>query len=157
MIFEKLNFIKNYRGLLSNLEELRNYKKYKEIVFSLQEEGKLEKIGFSMDSDGNLYLGVDLNPELLLYSETSQESVELRLISEKMTKYSDFLTKEGLLDSIKVDYDRVKTDEFYGYILKISYAFKNYKKSDFIFQIIYFLSIGVLASVFILFAILITI
>ena len=155
MIFKKLNPVTNYRELRSNLEELSNYKRYKEIVLDLQKEGKLERIGFSLDEEGNLYLGIDLNPELLLYSETSQESVELKLISEKMTKYSDFLTKEGILDSIKVDYDRIKTEEYYGYVLKISYAFKNYKKRDLVFQIAYFSSIAVsailIASALILF------
>jgi hypothetical protein len=153
MIFKKLNPSLNYKGLKENLEELAKFKKYKEIILELKNEGKLEKIGFSLDQDGGLYLGIDLNPELLLYSETSQESVELKLISEKMTKYTDFLTKEGILDVIKVDYDRVRSDEYYGYILKISYDFKRYNKKEFIFQISYFSSILILsmASLLLLF------
>jgi hypothetical protein len=93
-----------------------------------------------------------LNPELLLYSDTSQESVELRLISEKMNKYNDFLTKEGILDSIKVDYERIQTEEHYGYVLQISFNFKQYKKSDFIYGISYFsaIALGILTSLFFL-------
>jgi hypothetical protein len=152
MIFEKLNPVKNYKDLLENLEELSNYRKYKKIIFELEKEEKLQRIGFAMDGDANLYLGIDLNPELLMYSETSQESVELKLVSEKMTKYTDFLTKEGILDAVKVDYDRVHNEEYYGYILKISYAFKKYKKSDFRFQLIYFstLLLGAVALSFLL-------
>lgn len=145
MILKKLSPVLNYQGLRENLEELAKFKKYQSIILELQEEGKLEKIGFSLDGDGNLYLGINLNPELLLYSETSQESVELKLISEKMTKYTDFLTKEGILDVIKVDYDKIRSEEYYGYILKISYDFKKYKKKEFIFQISYFSSIAILA------------
>ena len=40
---------------------------------------------------------------------------------------------------IKVDYDRVKTTEYYGYILKISYDFKVYSRKKFIGAIIYFI------------------
>lgn len=145
MILKKLNPSLNYKGLKENLEELAKFKKYKEIILELQNDGKLEKIGFSLDQDGSLYLGIDLNPELLLYSETSQESVELKLISEKMTKYTDFLTKEGILDAIKVDYDRVRSEEYYGYVLKISYDFKKYNRKDFIFQISYFSGIFILS------------
>jgi hypothetical protein len=140
----KLNYLLPnvaYRLLSTCLEELFQKRKYKKIIFELNELGRLSEIGFKMDSDANLYLGIDLNPELLLYSDTSQESVELKLVSEKMNKYNDFLTKEGLLDSIKVDYERVKTQEFYGYILQIGFAFKKYKKVDLIFAISYFSTI----------------
>jgi len=137
-----LDFIlpkKVYQKLKVCLQEIINYRTYQKIILDLSTSGKLDEIGLKVDSNMNLYIGIDLNPELLLYSETSQESVELRLISEKIAKYNDFLTKEGLLDSIKVDYDRVKNDVFYGYILQISFNFKKYKKFDFIYSISYFL------------------
>lgn len=141
MILDKLNPIKVYKSLFDNIEDLVNYFKYKKIVFELNKDGKLEKVGLTMDSSANLYIGIDLNPELLLYSETSQESVELKLISEKLKKYTDFLTKEGILDSIKMDYDRIKNDDYYGYVLQITYDFKKYRKISFIYSISYFLSI----------------
>ena len=126
-----------YRVLRANLDELSKYKTYKKIIFDLNETGKLEKIGFKADKDANLYLGIDLNPELLLYSDSSQESVELKLISEKMNRYNDFLTKEGILDSITVDYERVKNDDFYGYVLQIGFNFSKYKKNDLIYSVAY--------------------
>lgn len=120
-----------YRDLQDCLTELTFYKNYKKIILELSESGRLEELGFSLDEDGNLYLGINLNPELLMYSETSQESVELRLISEKMGKYNDFLTKEGLLDSVKMESERIKNENFYGYILKISFNFKKYSKEKY--------------------------
>jgi hypothetical protein len=126
-----------YKLLDTNLDELSKYRTYKKIIIELNAIGKLDEIGFRADENGNLYLGINLNPELLLYSETSQESVELKLVSEKMNKYNDFLTKEGILDSIKVDYERVQNEEFYGYILQISYNFVKYKKNDLVYAISY--------------------
>lgn len=130
-----------YKKMRSNLGELSKYRTYKKIIFDLNEMGKLDTIGFKADKDANLYLGIDLNPELLLYSETSQESVELKLISEKMNRYNEFLTKEGLLDSITVDYERVKNDEFYGYVLQIGFNFSKYNKRDLRYSIIYLSSL----------------
>jgi hypothetical protein len=127
-----------YKALKANLDELSKYRTYKKIILDLNETGKLDQIGFKVDSNANLYLGIDLNPELLLYSETSQESVELKLIAEKMNRYNDFLTKEGILDSITVDYERVKNEEFYGYVLQIGFNFSKYKKNDLIYSISYF-------------------
>lgn len=141
MILDYVNPVKVYQTLNACVEDLFNFSKYKEIILQLQKEGKLEAIGFSLDKVGNLYLGINLNPEMLFYSETSQTTVELKMISEKMLKYNDFLTKEGIIDYIKVDYDRVKTDEHYGYILQISYNFRKYNRKSFIYAIGYFLTI----------------
>jgi len=149
MILDYISPVKVYRKLKVNLEELSKYRIFKKIIIELNETGRLAEIGLKVDYGSNMYIGLDLNPELLLYSETSKESVELRLISEKMNKYNDFLTKEGILDSIKVDYERVQSDDFYGYILQIGYDFKKYKRSDLIYSISYFSTIllGILSSI----------
>lgn len=141
MIFDHLNPVKVYRSLSECVEDLINFSKYKEIVRELYTNGKLEEIGLAIDQDANLYLGVNLNPELLLYSETSQTSVELKMISEKMNKYNDFLTKEGILDYVKVEYDRAQDVNFYGYVLQISYNFKKYRKKKMIYSLCYFVSL----------------
>ena len=152
MILDYLSPIRIYRRLSIHAKELVNYRTFKRIIFDLNRSGKLDEVGLKADPDLNMYIGIDLNPELLLYSDTSQESVELRLISEKMNKYNDFLTKEGILDSIKVDYERIQTEEHYGYVLQISFNFKQYKKSDFIYGISYFsaIALGLLTSLFFL-------
>lgn len=143
MILNYVSPIRVYKRLAGNIEELIQYSRFKKIVLDLNSTGKLDEVGIKIDENSNMYIGVDLNPELLLYSDTSQESVELKMISEKMNKYNDFLTKEGILDSIKLEYERVLTDDFYGYILQISYNFKKYKRSHLIYEILYFLSIAI--------------
>jgi hypothetical protein len=145
MILNKLNPVWVATSLKKNINEYSKYIKYKKIIYNLNESGKLDEIGFKTDEDANLYLGVNLNPELLLYSDASQEPVELKMISEKMLKYNDFLTKEGILDVITVDYDRVKNDSFYGYVLQIKFNFSNFKKREIAWAISYF-TILLLAS-----------
>jgi hypothetical protein len=152
MILDYLSPIRIYRRLSIHITELSHYRTFKKIIFDLNASGKLDEIGIKADSNLNMYIGINLNPELLLYSDASQESVELKLISEKMNKYNDFLTKEGILDSIKVDYERIQTEEHYGYVLQIGFNFNQYKKSDFIYGISYFLvgTLGILTSLFLL-------
>lgn len=150
MILDYLSPIRIYRRLTIHIEELTHYRTFKKIIFDLNASGKLDEIGIKADPNLNMYIGINLNPELLLYSDASQESVELKLISEKMNKYNDFLTKEGILDSIKVDYERIQTEEHYGYVLQISFNFNKYKKADFIYGISYFsvIVLGLLTGVF---------
>ena len=133
MILNYVSPIRVYKRLMSNVEELIQYSRFKKIVLDLNATGKLDEVGIKIDENSNMYIGVDLNPELLLYSDTSQESVELRMISEKMNKYNDF----------KLEYERVLTDEFYGYVLQIGYNFKKYKRSHLLYGISYFLSIAI--------------
>lgn len=142
MILNYVSPIKVYKRLAGNIEELLHYSKFRKIILELNKSGKLDEAGIKVDENSNMYIGVDLNPELLLYSDTSQESVELRMISEKMNKYNDFLTKEGILDSIKLEYERVLTDSFYGYVLQIGYNFKRYKRAHLIYDTSYFLLIA---------------
>lgn len=137
-----LNPLKVFKKLRLQRTDLKNYQRYTNIVRSLNDEGKLQKVGFQVDLDHNLYLGIDLNPELLLYSELSQETAELKMIGEKLKRQTDFLLSEGILDSIQVDYDRVKDENFYGYVVKISYKFTHYTRKSFIKNIAYFISIG---------------
>lgn len=147
MILQKINPVWVVKSLQKNLNEFRKHQTYKKIIYDLNVMGKLEEIGFRADPDANLYLGINLNPELLLYSETSQESVELKMISEKMLKYNDFLTKEGILDVITVDYDRIKNDTFYGYVLQIRFNDREFSKKEVIWGISY-LSFLFLGTVF---------
>lgn len=147
MIIQKINPVWVVKSLQKNLNEFRKHQTYKKIIYDLNVMGKLEEIGFRADPDANLYLGINLNPELLLYSETSQESVELKMISEKMLKYNDFLTKEGILDVITVDYDRIKNDTFYGYVLQIRFNDREFSKKEVIWGISY-LSFLFLGTVF---------
>jgi hypothetical protein len=147
MIINYLNPVKVYKSLSAGLQDLINYLKYKKIIAEISASGKLEELGLRVDRRGNLYIGINLNPELLLYSETSQESVELKLIAEKLKKYTDFLTKEGILDFVKVEYDRIKNEEYYGYILQIKYDFTKYRKTRFTYDIAYLVTIISLLSI----------
>jgi hypothetical protein len=141
MILDYLSPVKVYKSLAGNIDDLVKYRRYLGIIKELNESGKLDKLGIRLDADKNMYLGINLNPELLLYSETSQETVELKLISEKMLKHNDFLMKEGILDFIKVDYDRVQSETFYGYVIQISFRFTKYSLNRMIYNIAYSLTL----------------
>lgn len=141
-----------FKSLKDAIEDLRYLKRYRSILNELKDEGKLEAIGLIKEKD-KLLVGVNLNPELLMYTEDSQESVELKFISDKMKKYTDFLGKEGILDSIKADYERVFTDDFYGYVVQISYKYRSYKKKKFQYDIGYLATLTAISIVGIYFLI----
>ncbi len=124
---------------------LRNRKRYSKILDSLNSDGKLKAIGLKKEGD-NLYIGINLNPELLIYNDETQESAELKFISDKLKAYTDFLQKEGILDSVIANYDRVKTDDYYGYVVQIKFDMRDYSRSKYIYSIAYFPSIVIILS-----------
>jgi len=125
-----------FNSLRDAFEDLRYFSRYKSILNELEEDDKLAKLGIRKEKD-KMFIGVNLNPELLMYTEDSQESVELKFVSDAMKKYTDFLGKEGILDSIKAEYERVFSDDFYGYVVQISYKYRSYNKDKFKYDIGY--------------------
>lgn len=145
-ILDYINPKKVYNSLSNCITELKYYRKYKYIVQDLDNNDSLKKIGLTLKKD-KLYFGVDLNPELLLYGDSSQETVEMKFVKEKMLKYTEFLKKQGILDSIVADYDRIQSPDYYGYVIEIKYAFREYSISRLIYNISYFVSIlGAIAT-----------
>ena len=128
------------KSLIKAIRELNYFKRYQKIITKLFESGKLKTAQIRKEGD-NLMIGINLNPELLVYSGESQESVELKIVADKMKKYTNFLEIEGILNSVKAEYERVYNKDFYGYISKISFDFNHYKKSKFIFDIFYLVTL----------------
>ena len=131
-----------WRSLSDAFTERGYNRNYNDIIRELETNGRLNTLGIKRE--GNILLiGVDLNPELLVYEAQSRESVELKMVAERMRKYTDFFQKEGILDSVKADYDRIFNEDYFGYIVSISFNFKRYIKSKYRYDLAYF---GVLIS-----------
>lgn len=147
---KKLISIINPKNVISDIKKftkiLRNKKRYSRILNILDEEGKLKSIGLKKDGD-RLYVGINLNPELLIYNDETQESAELKFISDKLKIYTDFMQKEGVLDSVIADYDRIKNEDYYGYVVEIRFDARDYSNSKYIYSLSYFPTIAILLSV----------
>lgn len=146
-LINRINPLKVFKSLKDAIIELIRYKRYSNIIKELDEKGKLKEKGITLEKN-LMYIGINLNPDLLLYGNEAQETVELKFVSEALRKYTDFLEKEGILDAISADYDRVyDQSNFYGYIVQIKFKMTKYSIGRFIYDIVFLLS--VLSSLFI--------
>jgi hypothetical protein len=134
--------------VISRLKEYRKIigyrKKYENILSELDQTGKLEEAGF-LKKENYLLIGINLNEQLLTYDELTIEPAELRFVSDKLKKYTDFLQKEGILDVISADYERVKTEDYYGYVVQIKFEDSKFNKGDYVYCILYLISLFILA------------
>lgn len=144
MILDYVSPTRVFLSLKKALADLKYRKTFNSILDSLDKDKKLEELGIKKEKDGSMYIGFNLNPELLLYSDTSSETAELKMVAEKMKKYTDFFTVEGILDYMRVDYERVLTDTYYGYVIRLSFNNKSYKRSKFIYDISYLIGLPAL-------------
>lgn len=139
-----LTRFKTYRKII-------NYrKKYESILLELEGSKKLEEAGFTK-SENRLLVGINLNEQLLTYDELTIEPAELKYVSDRLKKYTDFLQKEGILDVITADYERVKTEDYYGYIVEIKFEDSQLNKKDYLYCLSFLIGVPLL----ILFSILI--
>lgn len=143
MILDYFNPKVQWENLKLCLQDKKHHKKYMEIVDEMIIDGKLDKLKLSYDAQRNMYLGFNLNPELLIYEDASQETVELSMVKDKLKMYTEFLTKEGILDFVTMSHDRVRNPDYYGYILKIEFDFKYYTKKKYVYSITYFSTLAI--------------
>tara|TARA_Y100000389_G_scaffold123695_1_gene121029 strand:+ start:514 stop:993 length:480 start_codon:yes stop_codon:yes gene_type:complete len=142
-----INPIDSYKTFKKSIDELSRYLRYSKILSELDNEGKLKATGIKLEKN-LMYIGVNLNPDLLKYTDgIEQESVELRFVSDSMKKYTNFLEKEGILDAISADYERVYNKDFYGYVVEVKFKMNTYNRSRFIYDSIFLSSIIGLISI----------
>lgn len=132
-----LTRFKNYRKIISYR------KKYEGIISELESSKKLEEAGFIKNED-RLLVGINLNEQLLTYDELTIEPAELRYVSDRLKKYTDFLQKEGILDVITADYERVKTEDYYGYIVQIKFEDSQFNKKDYLYCLAFLIGVPAL-------------
>lgn len=138
-----------YSSFSKAVEELNYFRKYKKILSGFEEDGTLKQMGIRLEDDGTMFFGVNLNPELLVYEMDSQEPVEMRFLTDAIKKYTDFFSKMSVLDYMIADYQRVKNEEYYGYVVALSFNFKNYTKTKLIYDISYMAlgSVGIVSLI----------
>lgn len=127
-----LNYINPFTmltTLFAIIKELFTYRVYAKAIERMDKEGVLQDNGFERGPFYSIIRGVNLRPETLLYGEDEQEKFELGFVADNMKKYNELLAKEGVLNLVKANTERVKNNDYYGYLVSIVYRFNklNYR------------------------------
>jgi hypothetical protein len=142
-----------WKSLVNSIGELNYFRRYTKILNDLKADGSLEQYKINLEENGDMYIGINLNPELLVYEMDAQEPVEMRFLTDKMKVYTDFFSRMQILDYMIADYERVQTSDYYGYVVKLNFNFRSYSRPKLIYSIAYLASLtsaviaGILALV----------
>ena len=139
-----VNIIKRLILVIKEFLLFINYLKTLKIMEKDLEDSKI--VRFSRYSLGK---AINLKPETLLLANKHESDMtedekkelnklELSFISREIAKHNDIFINSGIIELIKTKADRIKNNDYYGYIVEISYNWnhaKPYKVVKLIFHI----------------------
>jgi len=124
--------------IISYIKELNLFFYYRNTVKGLIKSGELEKTGLRVDALNRIFFVKNLDAEVLLYGEQEGglDKFEKGFVAEELRKYNEFFIKNQLIELVKTSLKRIKTSEYYAYLVLI---FFNFTKVT-IFETLYILS-----------------
>jgi hypothetical protein len=136
-LLKYLNPIRYVRSIRDLIKEIRFLNGYVKRVKALDKSGVFKKQHIRVNWINQMYVGVDLQSETLMYDEGPLDKFERMLVAQHMSKYNDFLMREGLLEFLRTDLDRIKTEDQYGYIVWMKFNYKNFTLRKLLYVILY--------------------
>lgn len=142
---KKLSPINFFRLLWAMVQEIRHLIFYWRKMEKLEASGELKKRGLRLDWIRRLYFVKNMEPEALLYGEVENggvETFEKQFLIEALRQHNDLFYKDGSIEIVKSDYRRIKTEDYYAYIIWIWFRFDKLKFWNFIYLIVYAVSVN---------------
>lgn len=127
------------------IKELIEYRTYSQVIIRMQEEEILERNGFKRGPLYSIVKGVNLRAETEMYPEEEREGFELGFVAAEMKKYNELLMKEGILNMVTTETERVHTQDYHGYTVNIWYDFKHTKFTSILYCSIYSITLSIIA------------
>ena len=140
-----VNIIKRLILIIKELSMFISYVKTLNLIEKDLEDSKIVKL-----SRFSLGKAINLKPETLLLANkhesdmTDEEKkelnkLELSFITKEISKHNDIFINSGIIELIKTKANRIKNNDYYGYIVEISYNWnhaKPYKVAKLLFHIL---------------------
>lgn len=133
-----------YRFMVSFFKEIINYRFYRKTIDSLHKTGELDQRGLRLDSLKRVYYVKNLQPEALLYGTTENggvETFEKQFIAESLRDHNEFFIKHQIIELVKSHSKRIKTPDYYAYLVWIGFKFKKIKIFNILYIVLYVLLI----------------
>ena len=124
------NIFKKVRQMAKEIDNYFFYIKQIEVM-AATEDAKHYKL--HVNAGHGLYGAVNMQPEMLLYYKGEElDKLEKTLLGSELSRMNSLFEKYGLMELYKVEYDRIKDDEFYAYVFQISYKWNHCNKKSII-------------------------
>ena len=107
------------------LREIDNYYYFMRQIEILKDTGELNHYKLKSNEKHAIYGAINMPPELLLYHKNDElETLEKTYFGNEMSKLNDVFIRFDILELYAIDYERIKTDDYYAYVFNIQYRWK---------------------------------
>lgn len=111
-----------FRNVKLMLREIDNYYYFIRQLEILKDSGELKHYVLKINDKHCMYGAINLPPELLLYHKGDDlEQLEKTFFGNEMMKLNEMFTKCDIMELYKIEFERVKNDDYYAYVFNIKY------------------------------------
>lgn len=144
--FSPVHAFKTTRDLY---KEYKDWVFYKNTVEQMDLDGFFEKHNMNTGKQMQIYLGVDLPPETLMQPEEEIDKFERQLVAKEVSKFNEPFFNYGIFEYLETATERVKTNDYYGYIVMFSFNFKKFTFWKLLYSCFYWASLLGIAALLI--------
>lgn len=136
-ILAYLNPIYQIKTIILTIKEIYLFISYVKTINSM--ENTFKSNGIMKDSKYTLVKGINLKAETLMYGGVGEEleRFEISFVGKEMSKYNDIFLENRILELIKTKANRIKNEDFYGYLVSISFNYKYFTLYSILSSILY--------------------
>lgn len=119
-ILNLLNPITFYETLVRCVRNIVNHRFYKSQVKKLKNDGSLKQLSMRLDMRSRAYYILNLEPETLMAGAEALE-LERSRVFESLSLRKPIFEKAELGELIEAKTERIKTEDYYAYLIQIKY------------------------------------
>ena len=115
-----------FKKLRAMFREVENFYFFIRQMEMFADSGELKQYKLKMNEKHCIYGAINLPPELLLYNNDKDlEQLEKTFFGNEMKKLNDVMLKYDIMELYSIEFERVKTDDFYAYVFNIRYKWNH--------------------------------
>ena len=109
-----------YETAVIIIKNLKNFIFYRTKMSAINKSGVLKQTGLRLDRRARAYYVLNIEPELLMMGQDTLE-LEKSRVFESLAKKKELFETHNLTELIEAKTDRIKTSEYYAYLIQIKY------------------------------------
>ena len=109
-----------YETVVVIIKNLKNFIFYRTKMSDINKSGVLKQTGLRLDRRARAYYVLNIEPELLMMGQDTLE-LEKSRVFESLAKKKELFETHNLTELIEAKTDRIKTSEYYAYLIQIKY------------------------------------
>ena len=109
-----------YETIAVIIKNLKNFIFYRTKMSAINKTGVLKQTGLRLDRRARAYYVLNIEPELLMMGQDTLE-LEKSRVFESLSKKKELFETHNLTELIEAKTDRIKTSEYYAYLIQIKY------------------------------------